>query len=111
MADLRPGLAAALRAFGAAATVTLPGEEPVTIDTTVIWLPPMAVETPGVLGQTNSPQAILALSKADVPSAPRGTLIEAPAAEGGANQSWVVEAVLGELPDEIRVLVIPAEAA
>lgn len=108
MTDLRPGLAAALRAFGAAASVTLPGAEPVT--TTVIWLPPMAVETPGVLGQTAHPQAICALLKSDVPSAPRGTLIEAPVAEGGDNTSWIVEAVLGELHDEIRVLVIPAEA-
>ncbi len=106
MADFRPDLAAALDAFGVAAEVTLPGEEPVP--TTVIWLPPVALQTLGVLSQTNRPLPVLALVKADVPSVPTGTQIDAPELEGGDIKSWVVEAVIGMTADEIRVVVIPA---
>lgn len=105
MADLRPSLTPALAAFGLAATVTPPGGSPVA--TTVIWLPPVAVDTPGVLQPTNTPQPVLALPRADVPTVARGTLIDAPETVGGTSKTWIVEAILGQTSDETRVLVIP----
>ncbi len=107
MSDLRPPLGAALAAFGLPATVTLPGEEPV--DTTAIWLGPVLVEVEGVLVQTSGPQAVLALPRTDVPTVPRGTLIEAAEIDGGPVRSWSVEAVHAMTVDEVRLIVIPAE--
>ena len=106
MTDLRPDIGPALAAFGLPATVTLPGEAPIT--TTAIWLAPVPVETAGVLTHTDWPQAVLALARADVPDVPRGTEIEVAEIDGGSILSWTVEAVLGEMADEVRVLVIPA---
>jgi hypothetical protein len=108
MSDLRPNIAFALAAFGVGATVTLPGGSPIA--TTVIWLSPVAVDTPGVIHPTNVPQPALALSRADVPNVPRGTLVEAPERAGGIVRSWIVEAVLGMTADEVRVIVIPGES-
>ncbi len=107
MTDLRPAIGPALAIFGLPASVTLPGEDPVA--TTAIWLPPVSVMTDGVIVQTDRPQPVLALPRADVPSVPRGTVIEVAETDGGDVLSWTVEAVVGELPDEIRVIVIPAE--
>lgn len=106
MSDLRPALTDALAAFALPATVTVPGAEPVT--TMAIWLPPVAVESGGVLVSTDKPLAILALPRVDIPEVPRGTAIEAAETEDGEILSWVVEAVLATLPDELRVAVIPA---
>ena len=106
MSDLRPDLGVALAVFGLPATVTVPGGQPVA--TTVIWLPPVSVETVGVLAPTDRPQAVLALPRSALPVVPRGTLIEVPELEGGSVRSWTVEAVLGITVDEVRVLVIPA---
>ena len=108
MSDVRPPIGPALALFGVAATVTLPGEEPVP--TTAIWLSPITVDTAGVLVPTNRPQGVLALPRADVPSVPRGTRIVAPEMEGGPILDWAVEAILGMTADEIRVIVIPSEA-
>ena len=107
MSDLRPAIGHALTVFGLPATVTLPGEEPVA--TTAIWLPPVSVLSEGVLVQTDRPQAVLALPRADVPAVPRGTLIEAAETAGGEVKLWTVESVFGTLVDEIRVSVIPTE--
>lgn len=105
MADLRPDIGLALEVFGLPATVTLPGADP--LPTTAIWLAPIAVDTPGVLVPTNRPHGVLALPRADVPSVPRGTGIAVAEVEGGPVLAWTVEAVIGMLVDEIRVLVIP----
>lgn len=107
MADLRPSITLPFAVFGVAATVTVPGSA--AVQTTAIWLTPMAVETNGVLAPTNSPQPVLALQRSAVPSAPRGTLISAPETEGGTVKAWIVEAVLGETAEEIRVLVITGD--
>jgi hypothetical protein len=116
MSDLRPDIGAALRVFGLPATVTLPGEEPVA--TTAIWLPPMLVDTAGVLIPTTAPQAVLVLPRADVPVVPRGTRIDLAKYEGGPVRSWIVESIVsGQEPeephpdDDVRVVVIPAESA
>jgi len=107
MSDLRPAIGPALAVFGLPATVTLPGEEPVV--TVAIWLPPVSVLAEGVMIQTDRPQPVLALPRADVPSVPRGTLIEVAEVEGGEVKAWLVESVLGLQVDEIRVIVIPKE--
>ena len=107
MSDLRPAIGPALTVFGLPATVTLPGEEPVV--TVAIWLPPVSVVTEGVMVQTDRPQPVLALPRADVPAVPRGTLIEVAESESGEVKAWLVESVLGLQVDEIRVIVIPTE--
>lgn len=106
MVDIRPPIGPALAVFGLPATVTVPGEEPV--DTTAIWLGPVLVEVEGVLVQTTGPQAVLALPRSDVPTVPRGTLVEVAETATGAVRSWSVEAVHAMTVDEVRLIVIPA---
>lgn len=115
MADLRPDLGPALAAFGLPATIHLPGENPVA--TTAVWLAPVLVGTEGVLVQTSTSQAVLLLPGTDcprddhdLPTVPRGTVIRVAARAGGTVRSWMVESIASQLPDEIRVVVIPAEA-
>lgn len=103
MSDLRPDLGAALAVFGLPATVTIPGGPPVA--TTGIWLPPVSVDTTGVLVSTDRPQAVLALPRAAVPSMPRGTLINVAEMEGGPVLAWIVEAVDEARADEWRLIV------
>jgi hypothetical protein len=117
MPDLRPDIAPFLAAFGVPASVTLPGGEPVV--TTAIWLPPVQVETPGVLFPTAAPQPALslpaALFAADAitgkRSVPRGTLIECARATGAPVVTWSVEAIADDDdPDMISVIVIPGDS-
>jgi hypothetical protein len=113
MTDVRPSLAPALATFGLLATVTLPGEAPVA--TTAIWLPPVSVETVGVVVATDRPQRVLSLPRAGLPFLPtddlsralRGTTIEVADVYAGPVRVWTVEAVAAEAVDEIRVSVIP----
>lgn len=107
MTDLRPSIAIPFATFGIDAVVTLPGEAPV--DTSIIWLSPVAVETQGAFTRTNEPQRCLALQRADVPTVPRGTLIAAAEISGGTVSTWCVEAILGQTAEEVRVIVIPVE--
>lgn len=110
MTDARPSLAAALRAFGLPATVTLPGEEPVA--TAAIWLPPVPVEIAGVLVQTDHPQRALALPRAGLasiePERLRGTIVNVAESEGAPPSSWLIEARISVGVDEVRVVVIPS---
>ena len=108
MADLRPEIGPALDVFGLPATVTLPGEEPVA--TRAIWLSPVALETSGVIVSSDRPQRALVLPRSDVPSVPRGTLVEMAEEDGGDVLTWAVEAVLGATQDEIRVVVIAGDS-
>ncbi|MFB3816134.1 MAG: hypothetical protein ACE147_00605 [Candidatus Methylomirabilales bacterium] len=108
MSDLRPDVAIPFAAFGVPATVTVPGAEPV--ETSAIWLAPVAYEVPGVLRSTNEPLYTLALMRSAVPRVPRGTLVACPERAGGEVLTWTVEAILGKTADEIRVIVIPTEA-
>ena len=113
MTDVRPSLAPALVTFGLPATVTVPGEAPAA--TTAIWLPPVSVETPGVLVASDRPQRVLALPLADLSSLTadaiaeslRGTVIQVADFSGGPTHAWTVEAIVGLSVDEIRVVVIP----
>jgi hypothetical protein len=108
MTDLRPDLAIPFATFGVPATVTVPGESPV--QTSAIWLSPVAIDTQGVLTHTTEPLPCLSLMRSDVPIVPRGTAIAAAERIGGPVLSWVVEAILGKTADEVRVIVIPAAA-
>jgi hypothetical protein len=103
----------ALAAFGLPATVTVPGEDPVT--TTVIWLPPEPSPVEGVYLRTQEAQRVLALPAAVFPvdaatrrpTIPRGTVIAAAEQVGGTVVSWGVESIKSQHADEIRLVVIP----
>ena len=109
--DLRPDFSSAQTAFGVPATVTRPEPDDTPIETTVIWVPPIPTDfPPGFDAQRQEPQRILALPLVDVPTAPRGTLIEAPDVLNGEAQRWLVDGFDRYEFDAMRVVVVPDES-
>lgn len=105
--DLRPPLVAALDAFAVAATVTTPGGP--AVQTRVIWLPPVTVENPSGAGLRRAEaKRVLAVPSADVPVVPRGTVVHAPAVEGGPATDWRVDEAERVDSDHYRALVLPS---
>ena len=51
------------------------------------------------------PRKVLAVSRADVPTLPRGTTITAPGIDGEANKTWVVDGLERTLADQWRAFV------
>lgn len=106
MFDLRPPFAAALDAFGVAATVTLPDGSPVA--TRVVWQPPITEEYPtGSDHRRATPRRRLALPVVDVPLVPRGTIILAPEVSGDPSSEWSVDETERVDNDHHRVVVVP----
>jgi hypothetical protein len=92
---------------GVTATITRPAPDNAPIVTTVIW----AIEPAGDgqpygsdLHRIDS-RKVLAISKADVPTLDRGTLVVAPELAGGANRTWQVEGIERSLADQWRAFV------
>lgn len=106
--NARVPFAAAQRAFGVAATVTIPDGSPVS--TTAVWLSPDTVQLPGGLEfQRSDSRRVIALSREDVPSIPRSTVIVAPEPQGDTNKTWRVDGTVRiEEGDHLRVSVIEA---
>lgn len=95
-------------AHGVAATVTRPAPNNIPIATRVIWVTPVTVGVPSDMDfQRNEPLRIIALKRSDVPTVPKGTLIDAPPKAGDASQLWRVDAFDREEADHKRVIVIP----
>lgn len=97
-------------AMGTDATVTVPHGAAVT--TRVIWLPPVErTDLPGQeMGRLGRLQR-LAIPKADIESAPAGTLIVAAPVEGGTARTWRVERLFDVVAhDYIGVSVTPARS-
>ncbi len=110
MSDLRPPLVAALDAFGVAATVAVPDGDPV--ETRILWQPPVTEEYPtGTEYRRATPRRRMAISLADVPKVPRGTVIIAPETTGGAEARWSVDETERVDGDHHRVIVVSAEVA
>lgn len=92
--------------IGVPATVTLP--DSTVIQTSAIWLEQILFDVPinGDL-QRREVRRVVALHKADVPVAPRGTRIDGAERDGGPVLAWRVdEAELAD-PDHTRVIVVP----
>lgn len=96
-----------LAAHGVAATVTRPAPDDTPIDTTAIWQtePNQDAQPFGSDFIKTEPRRVLALPRSDVPTVPRGTLIVAPEATGGANKNWRADGLERTTADTWRVLV------
>lgn len=91
---------------GVPATITLP--DSMVIQTSAIWLEQILVDVP-VSGDFTRREArrVVALLKADVPSVPKDTRIDAAERDGGPVQAWRVDQPEGADPDHSRVIVVP----
>lgn len=113
--DLRPDMAVALACYGVAAIVTRPVPDDTPIATTVIWVPPdrryrsdEVYEYRNELARRQAERLVLGVPRADVPTAPLGTIIAAPLVAGGTVQQWRIEGHERDEADEWRVVVVPA---
>ncbi len=106
--DLRPLLGPIFDAFGVPATVTRPAPDEEPIETTVVWVSAATDDVPSgaELGR-KEPRKALSIRRADVPTLPRKTTIEAPESLGGDVKRWRVDSIERDDVDEIRALVIP----
>src|SRR5690349_19175419 len=105
MSDLRPPFVAALDAFGAAATVTIPDGDPV--ETRIMWLPPITEDYPTGSDQRRAvPRRRMAIPLADVPRIPRGTIVLAPEVPGADDIRWAVDETDRVDGDHHRVVVM-----
>jgi len=93
--------------LGVPATVIRPAPENAPIATTVIWVvEPVGDGQPyGTDLRRGDPRLVMAIAKADVPTLPRGTLIEAPDVAGGSNATWLVDGFDRVLADQWRAIV------
>jgi hypothetical protein len=107
MGDLRPEFAAALRAFGLDAVVTLPDAS--TVEAEVFWLPPRTVEVPSGSHRRAEVQRVLVIPLSDdLTEVPRGAEVTVAEVRGGADRDWRVDATIHADVDHVRVLVVPA---
>jgi len=111
--DLGPLRALALDlntgAFGVAATVTRPFPDDTPIVTRGVWVTAPLEETQpfGTDFKRRDPRRVFAVSKATVPTLPRGTTVIAPLPEGGADKTWRVDGYDREVVQEQhRVILI-----
>jgi hypothetical protein len=107
LSDLRPSIAAALRAFGLPAVVTPPGGDPV--ETVAVWLPPRTPEYPtGAEYRRAEPLRVLALPLAGLPQVPRGTVVTVAEYQGGTASDWKTDETDRLDFDHYRAVVVPA---
>ncbi len=96
-----------LAVHGLPVVVTRPAPDDTPINTSGIWLSPLAEPDP--FGQQRTrvqPRKVLVLPRADVNDAPRGTLISAPETAGGTAVTWQVDGLSDPVdPDSLRLLV------
>lgn len=92
---------------GVPATVTRPFPDETPIVTRGIWLTPITENAPGGTDfQRREPYRVMALSRAEIPTIPRGSLIDAPEKSGDATQTWRVDGYERQEADQHRVVVI-----
>jgi hypothetical protein len=97
-------------AHGVDVVVTLPGAA--AVETTGIWLTPVTEDFPssGDFAR-REPRRVMALSRAELPSVPKGTVIVAPEFEGGDEQYWRVDGHERTEADQVRVIVVAISEA
>ncbi len=107
--DFRVPIAALLRAFGVAATVTRPSPDDDPVETEVIWLPLETMEVPaGSEFPRSESRRAMGIPKRDVPTVPLGTEVLAPEKKGGSIVGWKVDGMLHPEVDDHRVVVLRA---
>lgn len=93
--------------LGVDVTVTPPGGDP--IETRGIWVTPLTEQVPVGLDFTRAERRrVIALKKADVPSAPRATVILAPESGSDTAVAWRVDGTDRIEAEHVRVTVVPA---
>lgn len=92
---------------GVPATVTRPFPDATAIETNAIWLTPTTDGFGGSDLHRQEPRRILCLNRDEVPTVPRGTIVLAPEAFGGATLRWRVEGPDRIDADHTRVIVVP----
>jgi hypothetical protein len=106
VSDARPDFAEILDAFGVSATVTR--RDQAAISVTGVWVNPSMDAVPIGAGiQVSSRHRLIAFSRDEVGTLPKGTRIVAPEREGDAPKAWIVDEPDMEDADSIRVLVLP----
>lgn len=104
--DVRPTFECDQAAFGIDALVTVPGGT--AVETVAVWLPPVTVDVPaGEQFRRVEARHVIALSAADVPQLPRGTVIQAALVEGADVQTWSVDEIGRLYDDHFRATVVP----
>lgn len=103
--DFRVPLDPIFEAFGVPATVTRPVPDDIPIQTTAIW-DTGATDTIGVDLKRRESRLVMGLRRDQVPTVPKGTLIEAPPMGGGAVQTWRVDGTDRVMDDLTHVLVV-----
>lgn len=93
--------------YGVAATVTRPYPDDTPIVTSGIW-DTAATESVGSELKRREVRAAIGLRRDEVPTVPRGTLIEAAPLRGGAVQTWRVEGT-DRVTDGLTHVVVIAE--
>lgn len=78
-----------------------------TIPTRVIWLAQPPIDVPPGSPQRVQPHRSVAISRADVPTLPVGTLITAAIRAGDAESVWRVDAIEGVEAYFHRCVVVP----
>jgi hypothetical protein len=80
-------------AHGVNATVTRPAPDNAPIATKGIWrVAPLDERQPyGTDFHNRVPRRVFVLSRSDVPTLPRGTVVVAPEVMGGADKTWKVD--------------------
>lgn len=92
---------------GVTATITRPAPDQAPITTTVIWtVEPVSDTQPyGTDLRRGDSRKVLTLSKADVPTVPRGTVVVAAEIDGESAKTWVIDGIERALADQWRVFV------
>lgn len=94
-------------AHGVPATVTRPSPDNTPIDTRVIWLTNVTDGVPANLElQRRDPHRVMVLSRAEVPTVPRGTYVMAPEKAGDATERWRVDGTERVDADVVHVTVV-----
>lgn len=107
MSDFRVPFTVCQDAFGQPATVTRPAPDDTPIATSVVWIPPQTQDVPGRADfQRREPIRVLSVSRADVPTMPKGTRIQAAEDDGAAVRTWRVDGTERVDVDHVRVIVI-----
>lgn len=97
--------------LGLPATVTRPYPDDTPIATRVVWVLPATDGMPtGIELQRQEARRVMAIRLEDVPTVPRGTIVEAPEVGGADDQRWRVEGPDRVEADHVRVIVVPDPA-
>lgn len=107
MADLRVPFTVLQDAFGRPATVTRPAPDDTPVQTDIVWMTPATEDVPGGPYQRRDPIRALSVSRADVPTIPRNTVVQVAEQDGADVRTWRVDATERVEADHVRVIVLP----